>query len=76
MNAHKLEADTSNAREIVAARPLTLAKMALWFYRDRLAEGYPPSCAYVMALCYLRRKSGLSVPLAMAALDSLMEDVI
>ncbi len=68
-----LETDTRNAGEIAGASQSTAPKLALFFYRDRIAEGYPHGCAYVMALSYLRRKTGLSIPLAMAALDQLLE---
>lgn len=47
-------------------------RRAVAFYRDRIAEGYRPGCAYAMSIAYLRRKTGLSIPLAMASLDEVI----
>jgi hypothetical protein len=72
MNAKLTETDAINRAEAVASSQSTAPRLALFFYRDRLAEGYPGTCAYAMALAYLRRKTGLSIPLAQAALDELL----
>ena len=67
-----LETDQRNASEIASSSQSTAPRLALWFYRDRLAEGYNATCAYAMAIAYLRRKTGLSIPLAMASLDEVL----
>jgi hypothetical protein len=64
-----LDTDRANTDEIAAASRATAPRLAVWFYRDRLAEGYTPTCARCMAILYLRRKTGLSWPLAAAAFD-------
>ena len=81
-----LDTDSTNADEIAAASqatapraatPLSQANapaLALWFYRDRLAEGYNRDCARCQAVSYLRRKTGLSWPLAAAAFDQHNEE--
>lgn len=73
-----LDTDLTNTDEIsrataprlaVPASLATAPELASWFYRDRLAEGYTPTCARCQAIAYLRRKTGLSWPLAAAAFD-------
>ena len=64
-----LDTDQINEAEIAAASQATAPRLALWFYRDRLAEGYTPTCARCQAISYLRRKTGLSWPLAASAFD-------
>jgi hypothetical protein len=66
-----LDTDSTNADEIARASQDTAPRLAVWFYRDRLAEGYNRDCARCQAVSYLRRKTGLSWPLAAAAFDSL-----
>ena len=69
-----LDTDRINAEEIAAASQDTAPRLALWFYRDRLAEGYNRDCARCQAIAYLRRKTGLSWPLAASAFDQHNED--
>lgn len=66
-----LDTDRINQDEIAEASRLTAPRLAVWFYRDRLAEGYNRDCARCQAVSYLRRKTGLSWPLAAAAFDAL-----
>jgi hypothetical protein len=60
-----LDTDSTNADEIARASQDTAPRLAVWFYRDRLAEGYNRDCARCQAV------TGLSWPLAAAAFDSL-----
>jgi hypothetical protein len=62
-----LDTDTMNAREHADASLV----LAVRHYRTLLGYGYNPACARCSAIAYLRRKTGLSWPLAAAAFDSL-----
>jgi hypothetical protein len=60
-----LDTDTVNAREHADA---SLA-LAVRYYHVLCGYGYNPACARCSAIAYLRRKTGLSWPLAASAFD-------
>ena len=60
-----LDTDTRNAREHADASLL----LAVRYSRTLLGYGYNPECARCQAIMYLRRKTGLSWPLAASAFD-------